>query len=87
MILFNRIVYHDARERMYQRDMRILDEGSDLAYLRLREEITNRIHGTPTKHVEKAVRRVTRFVGMTADGQEQPLPPRQLVGGSATPDL
>ena len=86
MILFNRIVYHDARERMYQRDMRIIDEGSDLAYLRLREEITNRIHGTPTKHVEKTTRRTVRFIGMTPDGQQQEMQPRrQLVDSSATP--
>jgi hypothetical protein len=85
MILYARIIYHDARLRMYERDMAIIDKGSDADYLKLREALTNRIHGTPTKHVEKTIRRPVRFIGMTPDGQQQEMPRRQLAGSSATP--
>jgi hypothetical protein len=86
MILYARIVYHDARLRMYERDMAIIDKGSDADYLKLREALTNRIHGTPTKHAQQTARRVTRFIMATPDGKAEELQPtRQLVVSSATP--
>ena len=84
IVLYNKIIFHDARLRMYERDMRIIDKGSDLAYLALRKEITDRVHGTAGKHGEAPRQLEPTFVLTTRDGSEVPVLPKR-VGAGSTP--
>jgi hypothetical protein len=81
MILPAKCVHHDEREMFYRRNVRIARHGSDSNFLKLQEWMSNRIHGTPTKYVEKTVQHESNFYLTTRDGQKQPLfPERQAVG-------
>jgi hypothetical protein len=86
MILHAKCVFHDTRKALYDRQVEIAERGSHGNVLKLLDYLANRIHGTPTKHVEKTMRREPNFYLMTGDGQKQPLfPERQAVGAGSTP--
>jgi hypothetical protein len=86
MILHAKIVYHDTRKTLYDRQVEIAEKGSHANVLKLLDYLANRIHGTPTKHVEKTVQRQSNFYLTTREGEKQPLfPERQMVSAGSTP--
>ena len=82
--LFAKIVYHDVRERLYQRHVGIVDTGTNREVLALTEFLGNRIEGLPTKKVEKTVHPEPRFYFTMPDGTVTPALPEK-VGSGATP--
>ena len=84
MTLFAKIVYHDGREKLYQRHMGILDKGTNREVLAMAELLGNRIEGLPTKKVETTVRREPTFLLTMPDGTVVPALPEK-VGGGTTP--
>jgi hypothetical protein len=66
MILHAGCVYHDPRKSLYDRQVEIAERGSHSNVLKLMDDLANRIHGTPTKHMEKVVRREWNFILMYA---------------------
>ena len=82
--LFAKIVYHDGRKKLYDRNMAILDKGTNREVIALQDWLANRIDGLPTKRVDVTTRREPTFLLTLPDGSVVPALPER-VGGGATP--
>lgn len=82
--LFAKIVYHDVREKLYQRHVGIVDKGTNREVLALTDWLANRLEGLPTKRVEVTQHREPKFYLTMPDGSVIPVLP-ETVGGGATP--
>jgi hypothetical protein len=83
--LFAKMVYHDGRELLYQRNMRILAKGTNREVLDLQEWLANRVEGLPVKKIEKTVQRAATFILTMPDGTTRELLPPTPVGSGSSP--
>jgi hypothetical protein len=85
--LFAKIVYHDAREDLYQRCVRMGRTGTNREVLALLELLGNRIEGLPTKKIEKTTHHEATFLLTQRDGSVIPaLPSRGPVDQASEED-
>jgi hypothetical protein len=82
MTLMLRVVAHDKRETIYKNLCKFVDTPRG-TFEFVRETI-DRTEGRPTKKIEKAVQRESKFFLMMKDGTVVPALPEK-VGGGATP--